>query len=710
MGKIEILAPAGSFDALKAAVAAGADAVYAGGSRFGARAYAANFTEEELLEAIDYVHLYGKKLFLTVNTLVKEKEYGDLYDYLKPYYCQGLDAVIVQDLGVMEFIKKHFPKMDIHASTQMTITNVRSAKYLEDHGVERVVPARELSLKEIRQISEATDLEIECFVHGALCYCYSGQCLMSSMIGGRSGNRGQCAQPCRLSYTPQNQKKALDILSLKDLCTIENIPDLVDAGITSFKIEGRMKHPSYVAVVAGMYRKYTDLYLEKGRKGFKVSEADKKRLLSVFQRRGYCDGYYYKHNGKEMISFEEPSKDRDVSWQEEEAKKIGISGYLYVCPEQDTVFSISCGDISLSVTGEKAQHATKQPMTEERISKQMKKTGGTPFAFDDLFVDIQGEVFLPVQSLNDLRRRALQELEEQLTGAFRREEFHPEETEEEVFERMEKKTLFSASVETMDQLRTVSEHEAVGRIFVEDALYIENDRETVKDLIHIAHENGKEVWFAMARIFRLEAEKVYNREFEELSETFDGILARNPESYLYLRERGYEGVVMADAGVYQWNKEAKKYFKQYGFAESTAPVELNYRELAQLGIEDMELVVYGYLPVMVSANCVKKSLGKCDHKSGSSWMADRYQKRFPMKNTCSYCYNVIYNIAPMVLLDQQEEIQELAPRSLRLSFTMENKKQTKEMLDLYERAFMKGEKVESPDIEFTRGHFKRGVK
>ena len=710
MGKIEILAPAGSFDALKAAVAAGADAVYAGGSRFGARAYAANFTEEELLEAIDYVHLYGKKLFLTVNTLVKEKEYGDLYDYLKPYYCQGLDAVIVQDLGVMEFIKKHFPKMDIHASTQMTITNVRSAKYLEAHGVERVVPARELSLKEIRQISEATDLEIECFVHGALCYCYSGQCLMSSMIGGRSGNRGQCAQPCRLSYTPQNQKKALDILSLKDLCTIENIPDLVDAGITSFKIEGRMKHPSYVAVVAGMYRKYTDLYLEKGRKGFKVSETDKKRLLSVFQRRGYCDGYYYKHNGKEMISFEEPSKDRDVSWQEEEAKKIGISGYLYVCPEQDTVFSISCGDISLSVTGEKAQHATKQPMTEERISKQMKKTGGTPFTFDDLFVDIQGEVFLPVQSLNDLRRRALQELEEQLTGAFRREEFHPEETEEEVFESMEKKTLFSASVETMDQLRTVSEHEAVGRIIVEDALYIENDREAVKTLIHTAHENGKEVWFAMARIFRLEAEKVYNREFEELSETFDGILARNPESYLYLRERGYEGGVMADAGVYQWNKEAKKYFKQYGFAESTAPVELNYRELAQLGIEDMELIVYGYLPVMVSANCVKKSLGKCDHKSGSSWMADRYQKRFPMKNTCSYCYNVIYNIAPMVLLDQQEEIQELAPRSLRLSFTMENKKQTKEMLDLYERAFMKGEKVESPDIEFTRGHFKRGVK
>lgn len=710
MGKIEILAPAGSFDALKAAVAAGADAVYAGGSRFGARAYAANFTEEELLEAIDYVHLYGKKLFLTVNTLVKEKEYGELYDYLKPYYCQGLDAVIVQDVGVMEFIRKHFPKMDIHASTQMTITNVRSAKYLEAHGVERVVPARELSLKEIRQISAETDLEIECFVHGALCYCYSGQCLMSSMIGGRSGNRGQCAQPCRLSYTPQNQKKALDILSLKDLCTIENIPDLVDAGITSFKIEGRMKHPSYVAVVAGMYKKYTDLYLEKGRKGFKVSEADKKRLLSVFQRRGYCDGYYYKHNGKEMISFEEPSKDREIQWQEEEAKKIPVSGYLYVCPEEDSVFSVNCGDISLSVIGDKAQHAAKQPMTQERISKQMKKTGGTPFSFEELFIDIQGEVFLPVQSLNDLRRRALQELEEQLTGAFRREEFHPQQEEKELMDKIDRNRLFSVSVQTLEQLQIAVEHKAVGRIFVEDSLYIENDRDAVKALVDQAHGNEKEVWFAMARIFRLEAESVYNRECKELFEVFDGVLARNPESYLYLQEQGYEGIVMADAGVYQWNKAAKKYFKEYGFEESTAPVELNYRELAQLGIEDMELVIYGYLPVMVSANCVKKSLGKCDHRSGSSWMTDRYQKRFPMKNTCSYCYNVIYNIAPMVLLDQKEEIEELSPRSLRLSFTIENKKQTKEMLDRYEQVFIEDKEVAPVDMEFTRGHFKRGVK
>lgn len=710
MREIEILAPAGSFDALKAAVAAGADAVYAGGSRFGARAYATNFTEEELLEAIDYVHLHGKKLFLTVNTLVKEKEYKDLYKYLKPYYCQGLDAVIVQDTGVMEFVKKNFPKMDIHASTQMTITNVRTAKALEQYGVQRVVPARELSLKEIRQIREQTDLEIECFVHGALCYCYSGQCLMSSMIGGRSGNRGQCAQPCRLSYTPKGQKKSVDILSLKDLSTIENIPDLVDAGITSFKIEGRMKHPSYVAVVAGMYRKYTDLYLEKGRKGFKVSESDKKRLLSVFQRRGYCDGYYYRHNGKNMISFEEPSKDKEIQWKEEDTKKIKISGYLYVCPEEKITLTAEYKDISVCLTGEQAQKAAKRPMTEERILKQMEKTGSTPFIFENFHVEIKGEVFVPVQNLNDLRRRTLSLLEEKILERFRRQEVHPDPDPECEVEEIIRREKFSVSVETKEQFLVASVHPSVERIYVEDVLYIESDLKEMEDLVFQGHENGKEIWFSMARIFRLEAEKAYQSVFEKLRETFDGVMVRNPESFCYLKEQNYEKPIIADAGMYQWNKEAKRYFKKYGIPESTAPVELNYRELEQLTIKDMELIVYGYLPVMVTANCIKKSMGRCDHQSSSTWLADRYQKKFPVKSVCSYCYNVIYNMAPMVLLDQKEEIDRLSPKALRLSFTVENGKQTKEMLDLYENVFHKEKEVQMPDIEFTRGHFKRGVK
>ncbi len=232
--QVEILAPAGFFACFQAAMNAGADAVYAAGARFGARAYANNFTQGELIEAIERAHIYGKKFYLTVNTLLKDHEIAELYDYLAPLYEKGLDAVIVQDTGVFQFIRSNFPDLDIHASTQMTITGAAGAKFLESQGAARVVPARELSLEEVRQIHETTDLEVECFVHGALCYCYSGQCLFSSIAGGRSGNRGRCAQPCRMAYSvEQNGKVILPqqkgyILSPKDLCTIEILPQLIE--------------------------------------------------------------------------------------------------------------------------------------------------------------------------------------------------------------------------------------------------------------------------------------------------------------------------------------------------------------------------------------------------------------------------------------------------------------------------------------------------
>ena len=303
--KVEILAPAGSYESFRAALGAGADAVYAGGSRFGARAFADNFTQDELVRAVGEAHLFGRKFYLTVNTLLKDNEIDELYDYLAPLYEAGLDAVIVQDAGVIEYIRDVFPRLDIHASTQMTVTGSYGAKFLEEQGVTRVVPARELSLGEIRQIREETGLEIECFVHGALCYCYSGQCLLSSMIGGRSGNRGQCAQPCRLPYTVNGKKKYY--LSPKDICTLEIIPDLVDAGIDSFKIEGRMKKPEYVAGVTSMYRKYADLYLEKGRAGFKVLPEDREMLMDLYNRGGFSEGYYKNHNGREMMALDRPS-------------------------------------------------------------------------------------------------------------------------------------------------------------------------------------------------------------------------------------------------------------------------------------------------------------------------------------------------------------------------------------------------------------------
>lgn len=722
MGKeIEILAPAGSYETMEAAVCAGADAVYAGGTRFGARAYAHNFSEEELLKAIDYMHLHGKKLYLTVNTLVKENEMKELYNYLIPFYRHGLDAVIVQDMGVLAYIKEYFPELAVHASTQMTITNVRSAGLLERLGVERVVPARELSLEEIRQVADLTSLEIECFVHGALCYCYSGQCLLSSLIGGRSGNRGQCAQPCRLPYKTEGAGNLKDIMSLKDLCTIDMIPELLEAGITSFKIEGRMKQPSYVAAVTEMYRRYTDLYLKKGRSGFAVSQKDKERLLGAYQRRGYCDGYYKRHNGKDMISLERPKsiEDRD---ERPRGSKIQekINGKLILSPGKSAKLILKLGNIETVTKGGVCQNAEKHPATAERLEQQIRKTGNTPFVFEDLDIQLEGEVFLPVQSLNEIRREALAGLEEKVLQNFRREITGecPETLEKRIGRKVPGSICFSVSVETMEQLQAALKWNRAGRVYIEDTLLA--DKKHLKSLGHLidkSREKGIEVYFSMARIFRKEAEQQYRKIIDMIVEYADGVLIRNLESFVYLREKGYTGRVAADASLYQWNRMAADFYRKSAgdeegisrISEMTAPLELNYRELKELGIEESELIVYGHIPVMVSAGCILKNTKGCRRKSGTLSINDRLNNKFYVKNICEYCYNVIYNTAPLYLTDQKAEIDRLHPKRLRLSFTVEDEDTAEQVLCEYESVFLQGNNPRLPET-FTRGHFKRGVK
>lgn len=303
----ELLAPAGSYDSLRAAVNAGADAVYIGGSMFGARAYADNPDQEGLLSGIDYCHIHGRQIYLTVNTLLKDRELEEqLYGYLLPFYREGLDGVIVQDLGVMELIHSQFPGLPVHASTQMTVTGPDSARLLKEQGVTRVVTARELSLEEVRAIIKETGLEVETFIHGAMCYSYSGQCLLSSLLGGRSGNRGRCAQPCRLPYETAAGDRGY-LLSMKDMCTLDLLPDLVDAGIASLKIEGRMKRPEYTAGVVSIYRKYLDQYEKSGRKGYHILEEDRRILMDLYNRGGFSGGYYRMHNGPEMMAMTRPN-------------------------------------------------------------------------------------------------------------------------------------------------------------------------------------------------------------------------------------------------------------------------------------------------------------------------------------------------------------------------------------------------------------------
>ena len=432
---VEILAPAGSWESMAAAFNAGADAVYMGGSRFGARAFADNLDEARMVEAIRYAHLHGRKLYMTVNTLMKEEELSELYAYLKPYYEAGLDAVIVQDMGVFSFVKQYFPGLHIHASTQMTVTGAEGAKILAALGAERVVTARELSLEEIRRIHRETGVEIESFVHGALCYCYSGQCLLSSVIGGRSGNRGRCAQPCRLPYEVKKDGRTLNrrderyVLSLKDLCTLKLLPDILEAGVYSLKIEGRMKSPRYTAGVVSIYRKYVDKYLESGREGYRVDPADEKQLLELFDRGGFTAGYYREHNGRDMVALKEKPAFREGNaalfdyldkTYVNAALKEPMTGCVRLAVGCPAVLTLESGGQRVEVTGETVLEALNRPMDEAAVAKQMKKTGNTPFTWERLTVELDGQVFLPVQALNDLRRRGVEALERAIVGQYER--------------------------------------------------------------------------------------------------------------------------------------------------------------------------------------------------------------------------------------------------------------------------------------------------
>ena len=797
--RVEILAPAGSMECLKAAIAAGADAVYTGGALFGARAYAHNLTEEELLEAIDYVHLHGRRLYLTVNTLIKDREMEkQMYDYLLPYYRQGLDAVIVQDIGLFRFIRKHFPDLPIHASTQMTLTGVDGAKFLEKEGAQRIVTSRELSMAEVKKIADETELEIESFVHGALCYCYSGQCLFSSFIGGRSGNRGQCAQPCRLLYRTPEAKRPQYLLSLKDICTLELIPEMIESGIYSFKIEGRMKKPEYAAAVAFQYRKYADLYLKYyeecdpaayAMKKYRVREEDRQMLLDLYNRGGFHTGYYHTQNGREMISLNRPNhagvpavkvlakkgrnvtakaltdlypqdiielpmrkgrekadnytcKDavrkgmnvqipvfadtpfkRDEIWmrtrnstlidtlREEFVNgkiKERICGTFRLYPQEKATLTVKCRDAEITVAGEKAQEALSQPMSRERIEKQLRKTGNTEFEFSFLKAEIGEKVFLPMQSLNELRREALETLEKVLCEKYRRsgEVKDPEEDKTELSMEEEVLSGWTASVRTAEQMEVILEEEAIGRIYVDCTMFPRIwEKDSYVEWITKVHAAGKEIYLVMPYIFRERTRKQYEAAYNRIfGAGWDGILIANYESFAFLKEHGYTGRIMTDYNLYEFNQESRKFWKEKGVFEFTAPVELTERELQDLRVKDGEVIVYGYLPMMISAGCIQKTTRGCLKKSGQTTITDRYRNPFVVKNECDYCYNILYNYVPLYLGDRMEEVYQIGPGRIRLMFTTERQQEVRQILSAY------FEGKELPEGTYTRGHWKRGIK
>ena len=714
--EFELLAPAGSFEILKAVIAAGADAVYVGGSQFGARAYANNFTEEELLEAIDYVHLRGKKLFLTVNTLFKNEEINDsLYDYLLPYYKRGLDAVIVQDFGVISYIQKHFPNLPIHTSTQMTITGVEGAKLLKNLGVERVVLARELSIAEMKQIREEADVELEAFVHGALCYSFSGQCLFSSMLGGRSGNRGRCAQPCRLPYAvfdekKKEYKKESYVLSLKDLCGIQYLQKLREAGVYSLKIEGRMKQASYAAGVVSFYRKYIDLEKE-------VTKEDMQHLYELGNRCGFTADYFTKHNDKSMITFDKPSyeKSNEALHQEIEHKYVGqksqipATGALFLHKGQALEFYVNSGEYHAYVSLGEVQEAKNKPLSMDDVRERMNKTGESAFYFESLEIQMDEDIFAPNGVLNQIRREALAQLESEMLAQFVREE---NAQEMEIFtETATTKKQVSVEERAICSCETREQFEAilnrgfwVSDIYVDAHMY-ERDRfvEQLEADIWKAHKDKKRIYLKMPAIFRMHTSKF----FEEMkpginNSDLDGVVVRNYEELCFVKEFLSKKQIIIDHSLYTYNDYAKKAFAKYDVSRDTIPLELNHKEIRRRDNSNSEMVIYGYYPLMTTAGCVHKNTSNCDKKSQITYLKDRYNVLFPVKNYCKDCYNIIYNSVPVCLFSEINRLRENGISNFRYDFTIESGEEVENVLNLSNEG--KGQA-----ILFTNGHYKRGV-
>ena len=856
MRKPEILAPAGSMDSLKAAVAAGCDAVYIGGSRFGARAYADNPPGDEMAEAIRYCHLYGVKIYITVNTLLKEREVREeLYDYLFPFYKEGIDAAIVQDVGVMRYLHSHFPDLALHASTQMTLTVGKSTRLLEQYGVSRIVPARELTLPELVQMRKDTRLELEVFVHGALCYCYSGQCLFSSMLGGRSGNRGRCAQPCRMPYHMLDnpvvegkgrRKEDYYFLSPKENCSLAYVGELVEAGVDSFKIEGRMKRPEYTAFTTAIYRKYVDLYFELGREGYRDYfkkhpeqwQEDRRKLGELYNRSGFTAGYLEGKagvpgigpSGQGMLSILRPNhggirvgkvlaadsltvtyqleldlhpqdvvefrddrerkvyeytlgeekkagcrvtaryqkgckilpgnlvyrtKDADLleeireNYIQREAK-IPLQAVFYGKEKEEMILELECQRrdgqaVRLQVTGGVCEKAQNRPSTEDNIRKLLCQTGETPFVIRDLTVQLEGELFMAVKSVKQLRRMALEQMQGKLgqmgsrdmaleAGLAPEKQLEhrnsiPEITPDQqlspvnsssgtyrIQSRQGSDDVFHiASVLTWEQFEVAAHTEHV------DAIYLKMDMMTDKQLKAAVHEGscaGKSMYLALPAIFR---NAVYESEKRKLShpgnlyqmEQLGGFVIRNMESFVFLRDEvGVDtSKIVTDSNLYITNQEAMAYWREQGCVQMTLSLELTAKESACLSdAEGIQAVIYGHIPLMVSAQCLFNHTEGCwKQKEGhqaamlSSYketfrhggsrgdgrqcpetfltFQDHRDRLFYALNVCKYCYNVIYQGQPLVL-GQEEKRVLLAQgiRRFRYDFSAESPEQLKRIL------------------------------
>jgi putative protease len=806
--KPELLAPAGSMESLYAAVNSGCDAVYLGGKQFSARQNADNFSNAEIKQAVDYCHVRGVKLLVTINTLYKEKELKDFLLFANELYTMGVDGVIIQDIGAVTVLKENLPNLKLHASTQMTAHSLEDVKYLEANGFERVVLSRELSIEEIANICKNTHVEIECFIHGALCVCYSGQCLLSSMLGGRSGNRGRCAQPCRLKYTlvkQQEQEKISNgyLLSPKDISTIKILPQLIEAGITSFKIEGRMKKPEYVAGVVSIYRKYIDMYYENA-ENYKVEIRDIRILEQLFNRGGFTDGYFNEYSGSDMMSSQRPKNwgvylgkvesitdtgrctiktveplvpgDGIEIWTSEEphpgsniskpsqrgesvavyikegsikkgdlvyktndkalmdslaqtyqkhTRQMNIVGKFSAKIGKEMVLKLSNDEgIVVEMAGPVTQQAQNQPMTSEKISQQLNKTGNTPFKFIDLELDIDDNIYIPVSILNEFRRETMQNFESKLLEQYNRFsnlKLSQNKNKDRVELRGDKK--ITVLVQNDQQLNEVLNSNSITRIYFE---LKENIINAIDSIIAKCQDEGIELFAALPRIQREATKRRYDNYINILkAKPIDGYLVRTWGQLHDLE--GTDKTIAIDYTFNTFNSESINYWNKLGADTITLSPELNYDEINAIGSEDCETIGYGYLPLMVTHQCpvgnfaADKVSGKfCKMKNANDqyFLKDRLGMQFPILTDCDECISYVLNSQPILLLASMDELIKLPTGALRLQFTEETPEQVSKIVHGYEQK-VKNYKYEDDIINnimqeykekgYTKGHYFRGV-
>lgn len=810
--KPELLAPVGSLESLYAAVQNGCDAVYLGGKAFSARAYAANLTIEEIKTALEYAHLYGVRVYITINTLYKDEELTSLLDFVQEIYEAGADAVILQDLGAAQLIRQIFPDLELHASTQMTVHNLEGARYLANLGFKRVVLARELTLEEISKIITNISIEVETFVHGALCVCYSGQCLMSSLIGGRSGNRGRCAQPCRLPYrlVDFNTGKVVGsdepyyLLSPKDICTLEILPALIERGIHSFKIEGRMKRPEYTAAVTGIYRKYIDLAFNDP-DNYIVDPKDLKNLTQIFNRGGFSIGYYKGKSGSKMMSLLRPKNwgvkvgevisynprrklckirlyDRleegdGIEIWTEKGKNPGMivpssndSGDLITLSikgeikKGDPVYRTSqkellkkitqsyadyrrkidiFGQISFKVgepivldlwdqkgnyvqleSEERVEKAKKQPLTADKVREQINKLGNTPFKLIDLKVKMDESIFVPISRLNALRRKAIKKLSEERIRNFR--PLRPLTTINQdvlTFPKAQSNRLRELAVYLKGDHFNPDRFIEVGI----DRLYLDLKKLTPEKVEKLKGHNRQvelKVFAVLPRIARNQEMLLIKERIKALEDSsLDGFIIGNLGEAELIKE--FKKPFIIDFSLNVFNKATIAYWTRAGAKGVTISPELNLKEMRELNqwIDiEKEVIVYGYLPVMISEYCPVGAFkeGKYSCRDNILYgLLDRKGMIFPVLTYCRNCRSEILNSMPLFLLEHMEQIIASDFSVFRMNLTIEEEEEGLEVVKAYlsklnhpELPLKEEEKRLINKLQkkgFTKGHFYRGV-